>query len=388
MITAQEALTRAIADNDAFAVAEWHALLGIANWMTGDVEEAQRLTEIGLVLAEKIGADNLIMRNAFLRGVPLLTPGSDPAVALEHFQRAVRLGERVGGNALYGGAAWAMLLSNCGADNMSAAELAHELATNLPTPMFLVDANGTLVFYNDAAGVHLRESIRGGRTDAVGEWATHLHSPRDRGCASRWTSSRWRSRCYSGGPHTAACGYRSSTVCAVSSRSRPSHCKGNGASTSARRRSSGKRSERHGSEPQTHQFGGSVGITSHAQLPEAGRAIGPLCSRPLFRGGDLWLSMGSGTRKAADLGRDGRILVFPKIVEMLGQIQEQHRSRCLVAVRQHVLEPRSARRSARLDTELLGHAGDASGSPATGARASSGAGGDDHVAAGRPARGA
>jgi hypothetical protein len=39
-----------------------------------------------------------------------------------------------------------MLLSNCGADNMNAAELAHELAANLPTPMFLADANGTLVF--------------------------------------------------------------------------------------------------------------------------------------------------------------------------------------------------------------------------------------------------
>ena len=69
MIAAREALTRAIADDDAFAVAEWHAQLGIAHWMTGDVEEAQRLTELGLVLAEEIGADNLVMRNAFLRGV-------------------------------------------------------------------------------------------------------------------------------------------------------------------------------------------------------------------------------------------------------------------------------------------------------------------------------
>ena len=48
MVTAHEALTRAIADDDAFAVAEWDAQLGIAHWMAGDVEEAQRLTETGL----------------------------------------------------------------------------------------------------------------------------------------------------------------------------------------------------------------------------------------------------------------------------------------------------------------------------------------------------
>jgi predicted ATPase len=180
MSTAQEALTRAIADNDPFAVAEWHAQLGIANWMTSHVEEAQRLTEIGLMLAERIGADNLIMRNAFLRGVSLLTPRSDRAVALQHFQRAVRLGEGVGGNALYGGAAWAMLLSNCGADNRNALELAHSLAANLPTPMFLADASGTLVFYNDAAA-----NIFGKTFAEVGhmparEWTTML-TPRDQG---------------------------------------------------------------------------------------------------------------------------------------------------------------------------------------------------------------
>jgi PAS domain-containing protein len=178
--TAQEALTRAIADDDTFAVAEWHAQLGIANWMIGRVEEAQRLTGIGLMLAERIGADNLIMRNAFLRGVSLLTPGSDHAVALQHFQHAVRLGERVGGNALYGGAAWTVLLSNCGRDNMNAAELAYELAANLPMPMFLVDAYGTLDFYNDAAA-----DIFGKAFAEVGhmpgmEWAT-IFTPRDHG---------------------------------------------------------------------------------------------------------------------------------------------------------------------------------------------------------------
>ena len=92
----------------------------------------------------------------------------------------MRLGERVGGNALYGGAAWAILLSNRGADSMSAAALAHELATNLPTPMFLADADGTLVFYNDAAA-----SIFGKTFAEVGqipsvEWTT-VFTPRDQG---------------------------------------------------------------------------------------------------------------------------------------------------------------------------------------------------------------
>ena len=179
-ITAQEALTRAIAEDDTFAVAEWHAQLGIANWMTGHVEEAQRLLEIGLILAERIGADNLIMRNAFLRGVSMLTPGSDRTVALQHFQRAVRLGERVGGNALYGGAAWAVLLSNRGTNNMNAAGLAHELAANLPTPMFLADANGTLVFYNDAAAnIFGKTFAEVGHMPAL-EWTT-IMTPRDQG---------------------------------------------------------------------------------------------------------------------------------------------------------------------------------------------------------------
>jgi predicted ATPase len=180
MAAAREALTRATAEDDAFAVAEWHAQLGVAYWMSGDVDEAQRLTDLGLMLAEKIGADNLTMRNAFVRGVSFLAPGSDRTVALEHFQRAVRLGERVGGNALYGGAAWAILLSSCSAEGMNAAELAHELAMNLPTPMFLADPDGRLVFYNDAAA-----SIFGKTFAEVGqipsvEWTT-IMTPRDRG---------------------------------------------------------------------------------------------------------------------------------------------------------------------------------------------------------------
>jgi predicted ATPase/class 3 adenylate cyclase len=150
MAAAREALTRATAEADAFAVAEWHAQLGVAHWIAGDVDEAQRLTGLGLSLAEEIGADNLVMRNAFVRGATLLVPGSDPAIAFQHLQRAVRLGERVGGNVLYGGAAWAVLLSKRGTKSSSAAALARELASNLPTPMFMLDGNGMMVFYNDA----------------------------------------------------------------------------------------------------------------------------------------------------------------------------------------------------------------------------------------------
>jgi PAS domain-containing protein len=54
--------------------------------------------------------------------------------------------------------------------------LARELATNLATPVFVVDAQGTLVFYNDAA-----EGILGEPFEVVGEltrdqWAT-MFSP-------------------------------------------------------------------------------------------------------------------------------------------------------------------------------------------------------------------
>ena len=155
MVAAQEAFERAIAENDAFAIAEWHAELGVAHWMAGDFEAAQRLTEIGLTLAEGIGADNLVMRNAFLRGTSFLVPGSDAAIALEYFKRAVRLGERVGGNVLYGGAAWALLLFNRGEENVSAAALVRELAANLATAMFVLDSDAMLVFYNDTAATLL-----------------------------------------------------------------------------------------------------------------------------------------------------------------------------------------------------------------------------------------
>jgi PAS domain-containing protein len=154
-VAASEALNRAIAENDTFAVAEWHAALGIAHWMRGDVDEAQRLTDTALALAEENRADNLVMRNAFLRGVSLLVPGSDPAAAMPYFQRAVRLGERVGGNVLFGGAAWAMLLSDGGDRTMSAASLARQLAEHLATPMFLIDADGMMVFFNDATAAIL-----------------------------------------------------------------------------------------------------------------------------------------------------------------------------------------------------------------------------------------
>jgi PAS domain-containing protein len=55
--------------------------------------------------------------------------------------------------------------------------LARELATNLATPVFVVDAEGTLVFYNEAA-----EGILGDPFDVVGQltrdqWAT-MFSPK------------------------------------------------------------------------------------------------------------------------------------------------------------------------------------------------------------------
>ena len=131
MVASREALERAIADGDAFAVAEWHAELGVAHWMAGDVSEAQRLTEIGLTLAEEIGADNLVMRNAFLRGLSLLGSGPDATLAFPYLERAAQLGAQLGGNVLFGGAAWAMLLATRGSDNLreAAAELRAQCAT-------------------------------------------------------------------------------------------------------------------------------------------------------------------------------------------------------------------------------------------------------------------
>jgi hypothetical protein len=131
MAAAQEAMTRAVAERDAFAVAEWHGELGVAHWFSGDFAESQRLTEIGSALAEEIGAENLIMRNTFLRGVCLLGPGPDPSAAFPYLERAAQLGARLGGNVLFGGAAWAMLLATRGSDNLhaAAAELREQCAT-------------------------------------------------------------------------------------------------------------------------------------------------------------------------------------------------------------------------------------------------------------------
>ena len=176
MVAAREGLTRAIADDDAFSVAEWDAQLGLAHWMAGDIDEAQRLTELGLALAEDIGADNLIMRNAFVRGVSLLVPGSDSTVALGHFKRAVRLGERLGGNVLYGAAAWGIFLSNSGNENLNTAALVRELARNLPTAMFLVDADGALEYYNEHAEIILGQPFDETRPIPLMVWTTAFQS--------------------------------------------------------------------------------------------------------------------------------------------------------------------------------------------------------------------
>lgn len=148
-VAAKEAHAIADAEADTFAIAEWEAQSGIADWMAGEFDEAQNWTAHALELAEAIGAANLVMRNTFLRGASLLTRGRDPAVAFEFFQRAVQVGEPLGGNVLYGGAAWALLLSPR-ANESSPAALAREIAEHVPTPMFVLDAVGTLVYFNDA----------------------------------------------------------------------------------------------------------------------------------------------------------------------------------------------------------------------------------------------
>jgi predicted ATPase/class 3 adenylate cyclase len=148
-LAADEARAHAQTERDAFAVAEWEAQTGIARWMAGDFDDAQHCTERALELADAIGAANLIMRNAFLRGASLLARSADPTLAFECFQRAVQLGARLGGNVLHGGAAWALLLSPQ-ANDASPAALAREVAEHVPTPMFVLDAVGTLVYFNDA----------------------------------------------------------------------------------------------------------------------------------------------------------------------------------------------------------------------------------------------
>jgi predicted ATPase/class 3 adenylate cyclase len=179
MVAAQEGHARASADHDVFSVAEWDAQLGLAHWMAGDIDEAQRLTELGLALAEDIGAANLIMRNAFARGVSLLVPGADSTVALDHFQRAVRLGERLGGNVFYGAAAWGIFLSGSGIENLNTAALVRELARNLPTAMFLLDTDGALEYYNEHAGIILGQPFDERRPISLATWTTAFQSRDD-----------------------------------------------------------------------------------------------------------------------------------------------------------------------------------------------------------------
>jgi PAS domain-containing protein len=52
--------------------------------------------------------------------------------------------------------------------------LAHELATNLPTPMFIADADGTLVFFNDAAASILGVPFVKAGPIPLAEWTTAL----------------------------------------------------------------------------------------------------------------------------------------------------------------------------------------------------------------------
>ena len=73
--------------------------------------------------------------------------------------------------------------------------LARELASNLATPMFLLDANGMLVFYNDAAELDHRQGVRGARRDPAervrrGAAAVETATARPCGAATRPRASR------------------------------------------------------------------------------------------------------------------------------------------------------------------------------------------------------
>jgi hypothetical protein len=118
---AREALAIATEEGDVFAVAEWHGELGIALCMAGEPEEGQAFTETGMRLAEEIGATNLLMRNAFLRGTSFLIPFPEPDLAIPFLERSAALGAALGGNLLFAGAAWSMLLAIRGSDDIEAA---------------------------------------------------------------------------------------------------------------------------------------------------------------------------------------------------------------------------------------------------------------------------
>jgi PAS domain-containing protein len=63
--------------------------------------------------------------------------------------------------------------------------LARELASNLATPMFLLDASGMLVFYNDAAALLLGKSFAEQGEIPASEFGALLHLARPDGAPLR-----------------------------------------------------------------------------------------------------------------------------------------------------------------------------------------------------------
>ena len=80
--------------------------------------------------------------------------------------------------------------------------LARELAANLATPMFLLDAGGMLVFYNDAAALLLGKSFAELGEIPSGEFGATLAARDTDGRASGGATRRRASRSSSSDPRT------------------------------------------------------------------------------------------------------------------------------------------------------------------------------------------
>ena len=82
--------------------------------------------------------------------------------------------------------------------------LARGLMSNITTPAFLVDAAGTLVFFNDAAGELLGMRYEEAGPMELEQWGTRFVPMRLDGRAIPPKSFRWRSRCAKVAPCTSA----------------------------------------------------------------------------------------------------------------------------------------------------------------------------------------
>ena len=91
--------------------------------------------------------------------------------------------------------------------------LMRELADHLATPIFVVDPDGDLLFYNEPAEKLLGTPLRRDRRDAVRGVVDDVHADR-RATATPIppTSCRWRSRCAEQRPAQGTCGSAGSTA--------------------------------------------------------------------------------------------------------------------------------------------------------------------------------